>query len=229
LLDEEKELVRTADLVTVTAKTLERKWASQARRVLVAGNGADFDFFAERTRANDRLSEVPGPIIGYYGGLASWFDFDLVAAVARARPDWQFVIIGGTFDDEAVKLDGIANLMRIGHLPYKDLPEYLFHFDVCLIPFRVNDITKATDPIKLYEYLSVGKPVVTTPLPEIAHHGDYVYISRDPQEFLVNVERALAESDPSLAERRINAARANTWQARVDAMRAAFADLCVSK
>ena len=214
LLVEEERLVRTADLVTVTAALLEQKWSGVARRCVLARNGVDFDFFARNCVPNGILEGVRRPIVGYYGALADWVDLELIAAVARRRPDWNFVLLGDVFVKDLCGLDALPNVQLLGRRPYQEMPKYLYHFDVCLVPFKLNDVTHAVDPVKFYEYISAGKPVVAVPLKEMAIYGDYAYFATGPDEFVAGIESALAENDPALWNRRVALARDNDWAER---------------
>jgi glycosyltransferase involved in cell wall biosynthesis len=102
------------------------------------------------------------------------------------------VLLGGTFDVDVSRLRGLPNVQLLGQQPYETMPQYLFHFDACIIPFKINPITEATDPVKLYEYLSGGKPVISVKLPELAPYRDYVYLADDAAEFAAKLDQALA-------------------------------------
>jgi glycosyltransferase involved in cell wall biosynthesis len=172
LLVEEERLVRVADLVTVTAALLEQKWKGVARNCMLVRNGVDFDFFARHCTPNGILEGIKRPIVGYYGALADWVDLELIAGVARRRPDWNFVLLGDIFVKDLAGLDALPNVQLLGRRPYQEMPKYLYHFDVCLVPFKLNDVTHAVDPVKFYEYISAGKPVVAVPLKEMEIYGD---------------------------------------------------------
>jgi GT2 family glycosyltransferase len=125
------------------------------------------------------------------------------------------VLIGQVFGRDISKLEALENVRLLGNKPYADIPSYLYDFDACLIPFLLNQVTKATDPVKLYEYLSLGKPVIATDMAELSQCGDLLYIGKDAGEFARHLDTALAERDPDLVQRRIEFARANTWTSRV--------------
>jgi GT2 family glycosyltransferase len=110
----------------------------------------------------------------------------------------------------------------LGEKHYRELPGYLRGFDVCTLPFRMNRLTKAVDPVKMYEYFSQGKPVVSTPLPELAPLAELLYFARGPEEFAAQIDRAVAEKDGSLARKRIAFASENTWRRRFDEIDAAI-------
>ena len=117
-----------------------------------------------------------------------------------------------------------------GELPYEQLPHELAGFEAAMIPFRVSDLTRATNPLKLYEYFAQGKPVVSTGLPEVERYGDLVYIARDVSDFARQIGYATAENDPDLRARRLRVAREETWEARVKQVEAiASAEVSASR
>jgi GT2 family glycosyltransferase/glycosyltransferase involved in cell wall biosynthesis len=214
LLDAERSLVERADLVTVTGSLLEAKWKGQAKRCVVVRNAVDFAYFSQRCVPNRLLESHPHPILGYYGALAEWVDFALLADVARQRPDWNLVLVGDQFVPNLEGLEALPNVYLVGRQPYETMPHYLYHFDVCLIPFKLDTVTHAVDPVKFYEYISVGKPVVAVPLKEMQIYSAFAYFAEGAKGFIARIEEALGESDPNLRSERIAFARANDWQDR---------------
>jgi GT2 family glycosyltransferase/glycosyltransferase involved in cell wall biosynthesis len=214
ILTQEKHLVQQSEATIVTATVLKEKWAAQAAQCHLIRNGVDFDFFAAHTRPNNVLAAVAHPIIGYYGALAEWVDFELIYYLAKQRPHWNFVLVGDIFVDQLGGLETLNNVHLPGRRPYSEMPYYLYQFDVCLIPFKLNKVTQAVDPVKLYEYLSCGKPIVATPLHEIQIYADYLYLADKQEAFLEQVERALAETDVTLMANRIALAKTNDWRHR---------------
>ena len=214
-VSEEKHLVRETDVLVVTGAELEKKFEAQGLHPVLARNGADYPFFAKAS-ANHLLDGVPRPIIGYFGAIADWIDLDLVYEVARSRPQYSFVLIGQVFGRDVKALESLRNVRLLGNKPYIEIPAYLYGFDVCLIPFLLNQVTKATDPVKLYEYFSLGKPVVATDMKELGQCGDLIYIGHSAEDFAAEVDQAVGEKSPDLVQRRIEFAKANTWASRVD-------------
>jgi GT2 family glycosyltransferase/glycosyltransferase involved in cell wall biosynthesis len=223
LLVAEERLVAEADLVTVSARRLLEKWHGHNTRVELVRNATNFDHFAA-VPAERFLDDVKRPIVGYFGAIAAWFDVELLAHVASARPHCSFVVIGGVFDVDVDSLKQLPNVHLLGQQPYARMPAYLHDFDVCIIPFVVNEITAATDPVKFYEYISLGKPVVSTHMPELEPFADLLYLADDQDDFLRKLDLALAEDDDALRTRRIEVARANTWPARAAATLTAIRD-----
>jgi GT2 family glycosyltransferase len=148
--------------------------------------------------------------------LADWFDADLVSYVASQRPSYTFVLVGGVFSPEIAQLQNRPNVKLLGQQPYETMPQYVYDFDVCIIPFKVNSITAATDPVKLYEYLAAGKPIVTTALPELAPYRDFVLMAETHGEFLRQLDKAIVQDDPTQIPLRKALARDNTWAVRYE-------------
>ena len=220
---EEVPLAEECDVLAVTAARLQEKFADRGLEPVLVRNGADFEFF----RTAEPLPELSGmrhPIIGYFGAIADWIDLDLVYEVAKSRPDYSFVLAGQVFSRDTSALQSLPNVRLLGSRPYEQMPSLLAGFDVCMIPFLLNQVTHATDPVKLYEYLSQGKPVVATDMSELRAWSDFVYLARGSEEFAAQLDVAVAESDPALRARRIEFARTNSWPARVADLDKAIAD-----
>lgn len=216
-LKAEKLLVQNCDLLVVTAQRLFDKWSQPQRPIVLARNAADYDFYARRCLPNNLLDELSGighPIIGYYGAIADWFDVDLLAEVAQLRPQYTFILLGGVFDTDVTRLRESPNVRLLGQQPYETMPQYLYHFDACIIPFKINPITEATDPVKLYEYFSGGKPVVSVNLPELKLYQDHIYIAEDAADFATKLDTAVSENDSALTANRKTLASQHTWSAR---------------
>ena len=220
----EQRLVRECDLLVVTAQRLYDKWKDSGRPVVLARNGVDLEFYKERYQPNNLLKGVAHPIVGYFGAIADWFDLELMTHVARERPQYTFVLLGGVFDVDTSELTRLPNVRLLFQQPYETMPQYLYHFDVCLIPFKVNETTEATDPVKVYEYLSAGKPVVSVSLSEIEPLRDLLYLAGNREEFLVQLDKAVAEHDSEVVERRRDFAARNTWPMRYQTIAAGLRD-----
>ncbi len=220
-LAEERLLAKESDILVVTSQEFLERQQTAGLKPVLARNGADFDFFAS-PRPTDLLAGIPKPIVGYYGAIADWFDLELVIKLAQSRPQYSFVLIGQVHGVDVSKLAALPNVRLLGEKNYREIPLYLSHFNVCLIPFRLNNLTKGVDPVKMYEYFSQGKPVIATDMAELAQSTDLLYIGKDTAGFANKVDQAIQENDPQLQKRRIAYAAANTWSARVATMDAAI-------
>jgi GT2 family glycosyltransferase/glycosyltransferase involved in cell wall biosynthesis len=217
LVGEERELLAQADLVVASSARLEANVRAHSERVLVVRNACDYEHFAiESTARNTR------PLIGYYGAIADWFDSALVADLAERRPDWDFVLVGSTYRADVSRLARLPNVSLPGEQPYDAIPHWLARFDVAIIPFQRTSLTEATNPVKVYEMLAGGKPVVSVPIPEVAAMAPLVRLASDAAEFEREIEAALAE-DAGVADERRAFARQHTWERRVEVLRRATA------
>lgn len=216
MLEEEADLVARSDMTVATAKALYEKLLPTARRVVTIPNAGDYEHFhSSRPR---QLDGVARPIIGYYGAIAEWFDVDLIIEAAKDEPSWYFVLIGGIHGAEVSGLEALDNVHLLGEIPYRELPGYLHAFDVALIPFKISSLTLATNPVKFYEYLSAGKPVVAVDLPELRPYSDYYYPVRSSTEFVPQIRKALSEDSVGKKRQRSLFACENTWQGRQEVL-----------
>jgi len=213
MLNYEKDLVKKSDLVLASSKALFEKCKRDSHNVLLLPNAADFDHF-NKSRDIDPLPEIKGPIIGYYGAISEWFDSALIIQAAQTHPDWQFVLIGDTFGAQLSLLPSLTNVHLLGEIPYQDLPKYLKRFDVACIPFKITNLTLSTNPVKFYEYLSAGKPVVSSALPELIPFTDYVSLANSPNEFESQIKLALTEQSEEKIQSRVKFAKDNSWKDR---------------
>jgi len=234
---DEADLCRRANLVVTTSATLlEAKQRLNPNTILVP-HGVDYDHFSKalsnHTPDPPDIAGIPRPRLGFFGLIRDWLDLDLLAEVARRRPDWHIVMIG----DSTMNLSPyrpLPNLHFLGRKPYEDLPAYCRAFDVGLIPFKLNELTRAANPIKLREYLAAGLPVVSTPLPEATSYGNLVRTAEGPCDFMQAIEAELslllpcavrcaadaaqapvAARDTLASEARSAAVKNETWPARL--------------
>ncbi|MEZ5355001.1 MAG: glycosyltransferase [Bryobacteraceae bacterium] len=212
VLADERKLIGETDVFVVTSRAFAERHKENQPPPLLAPNGADFDFFHQGESAG-WLSTKPRPIIGYFGAISTWFDVELMTAVVKLRPSYSFIFIGQVHEVDPAEMRAAPNAEFLGERNYRELPSYLADFDVCLIPFRINKVVEGVDPVKMYEYFSQGKPVVATPMRELEHLHDILYLAGTPEEFAQALDRALSEP-PGLASKRIDFAKKNTWAAR---------------
>lgn len=207
----EKELVCCADAV-VTSSSYLHEQVAELRESTIVRNGAEVDFFS--TEPIVRADFGCAPVIGYYGAIAEWFDIDLVYHVATSRPEWRIVLVGSTAGAEIEKLKDLPNIDLVGEVPYRRITEYLYTFDCCLIPFKVVELIKATNPVKIYEYFAAGKPVVATRIPELELvPRDLVRLADGEEDFLSQISLALSE-DQDLSLKRKLWATNHSWMKR---------------
>ena len=222
----EKTVAAQVDVVLATADILYNKFKTYNARTFLIKNGVDLSRYQNITPPSDRVLrnkvEAAGPakIIGYQGGIASWFDFDLMDYVIRKNPDFIF-LFAGMVDVRSRRDFGriihYRNVLHLGTVNPEVLPWVLVRFDVGIIPFKINDLIRATNPIKLYEYLAAGKPVVATPMLEVMRYEakGIVATAEEPEAFSRSLrEMAALSEDPSSRQERLMIARDNSWDAR---------------
>jgi glycosyltransferase involved in cell wall biosynthesis len=225
IIEAERQIASSADVVFTTAMELYERMRTSNRHTVLLPNAADYPHFsvaAAQLEIPDDLRSFHKPLIGYIGEVASWFDLDIVRQVALHRRDWTIIIIGPVHVGAAYSLRRFPNVHFLGVKPYADLPAYLSQFDVCLLPFKIDALTSSVNPIKLYEYLAAGKPVVSTPLREVLPFRGLVRIA-DRKSFPRAVESALDQSDESMTQERQELAMCNTWDQRIEQILAAIA------
>lgn len=231
LIEIEKKMLRESDLVVVTSTWLENYACNYNRNCTVIRNASEFDHFA--APPPECFSDSRGrKIIGYYGAIAEWFDLDLIRGIAQAEPDALILLVGNDTIAAAEAVKTIPNIVFTGEVPYHRLPYYLHAFDVCLLPFRVSPLTLATNPVKVYEYLAAGKPVVCTDLPEIAQFGDLVYRAATHDSFIRIVSNCLhsvTAVDNTVFQQRQEFAREQTWNHRVSTLTEAIQAISLPK
>jgi glycosyltransferase involved in cell wall biosynthesis len=163
---------------------------------------------------------IPEPRLVYAGLIGARLDLDLLTALAERRPDWSLVLIGEIdtrgVEDKLAYLQRLVNVYFLGLKPASAVPSYLLACQVCLLPYRRSEESHHIDPLKLYEGLASGKPIVSSPIPAAELYGDLVWLASDTYEFEVAVQQALVEQDDEIVARRRAAAAANTWETRVE-------------
>jgi glycosyltransferase involved in cell wall biosynthesis len=191
----ERRLMQKADaVITSSAPLLEDKRRYNPNAYLVT-HGVEVEHFRKAcdpaTVVPEEIAHLPKPVIGFYGLIADWVDLPLIRRLALARPEWSYVLIGKA-DTELDVLQGLPNVHILGRREYTDLPAYCKGFDVAILPFVDNALTRAANPLKLREYLAAGLPVVTTDLPETRRLQDWLHFGRTDADYLAAITGILA-------------------------------------
>jgi glycosyltransferase involved in cell wall biosynthesis len=215
----EREVLRRADLVIVTAPGLHESKRALARRIEIVPNGVDVEHFGEASQPGAQpapaVAALPRPVVGYIGAIQYWVDFDLISHAARAHPDWSFALVGNVEPLARVdKVRGLANVHFLGRQPYADMPRFVAGFDACINPYILDGVAENVDPLKLYDYLASGKPIVSVDIPAARRFAGLMALTHSAEEFTAALESALHE--PGDAAARLQAAAGHSWEARFE-------------
>lgn len=219
-------LMKEANLTLASADKLYENAKPYAKNLLLCENAGDYNFFSEQK--NSEISPLIQhsvknykTVLGYYGCLAYWFDYETILWSASKRKDWLFILVGHIFDESAETMllnKKTDNILYIPAQPYKSLPTFLSAFDIALVPFVINDVTLATSPVKIFEYMAAGKAILSADLPEIRKYKS-VHHYKDREDFICKVEEIMAHKNHqdyiALLDKE---ARDNTWESRVESI-----------
>ncbi len=213
LIEAERKLIEASDDVAATSAGLA-EYIRNTRSCHLIRNGCEYMRFSQVSR----VKSPARPIIGYVGAVSEWFDGQLLFEAARAKPEWQFDVYGATVGADISSARALPNVNFFGEIPYESVPSVIAHFDVCMIPFRIIPLTLATNPVKVYEYLAGGRPVVSSLLPELVGMEDVdVFCTGSTADFIAKIELALDRSGQAERIRlRQEFAQINDWSRRVD-------------
>jgi len=206
-----------ADLTIFVNKSLYDEEFYQCRRALYLDHGVDFELFASAhldSSIPDDIKCIQKPIVGYFGGVADHkVDVELIRKLVKLLPELSFVFVGEVPRNYRELLTG-KNVWFLGQKPYEQIPHYGKCFDIAIFPWRVSRWTKAANPIKLKEYLALGKPVVSTPFTELQKYRDVVYQAKTPEDFAQVIEKALAEDNDKRIVARRKMVMNTTWDSK---------------
>lgn len=218
---EEERILKKADIVfTVSIPLFESKRTVNSNTHYLPLAADFFQFnqaMSDRTKIPEDIEKIVRPKIGFIGSIvANKVDLDLIYFMGHSRPGWSFIFVGPI--SKSVNISRFSRLDNIHFLGYKklhQLPGYLKDFDVAIIPYLLNEVTKGVSPLKLYEYLAAGKPVVSTNIPEAYPLKEVIKIADNKDAFISNIEYLLKNDTKEDVQKRLDVARQNTWNKRV--------------
>lgn len=239
MLKSERSIIEISDVIFAQGPQLAERCSRGGKKAEIFPFGVNLNRFTKNngqgngslvkkrtTGGNDDatafMSALPRPVIGYVGGIHRFIDVEMLAAMARARPEWSWVLVGPIqISPRALKL--IPNIHLAGPKSHEELPDYISGFDVGIVPYLFNSYTATVVPTKINEYLAMGKPVVSSDLPEVRtfndKHGVLFTSPNRPAEFVASIERALlAPVEEAVINHRLTVAALNDWEGRFERM-----------
>jgi len=208
----ENKLADKVDSIIYTAKSLAPYLSKYGNKLVYIPNGVDIEHFLKSDKTMPKeLKNVPRPIAIYVGAIDEWFGFDFLLEVVQKCRDMSFVLIGNAKIDIS-KLRKQRNVYYLGKRNYSEIPKYIYNSDVGIITFDIqHPVVESVNPLKLYEYMACGLPVVATKWKELELINSPAYLAEDPDDFVNGLKNALQEKDKS---KYIEFAKNNTWVER---------------
>ncbi|BDT59288.1 glycosyl transferase [Massilia varians] len=216
LLQRESALLNMADVVFTGGPSLYQSKRDRHANAHCFSSSVDAKHFRQaqdRAISHPDQAHIPHPRLGFYGVIDERLDVDLVSKMADAHPEWQIVMVGPVVKIDPATLPKQPNVHYMGQRSYDQLPKFLAGWDVCLLPFAMNDSTKFISPTKVLEYMAAELPAVSTPITDVkVPYGDVVAVAATPEEFIAACERqlALGEAERQAMAKRMREVVANT-------------------
>lgn len=234
LIQRERQLLSVADVVFAGGRKMHESKSRYNRNCHFYGCGVDVAHFGQARSSSTPvpadIRDLKGPILGYFGVVDERMDYELVQQLADADPSWNIVVIGPFTKIDIKDLPQRANIHWLGGRDYAQLPAYTKAFDVCLMPFALNEATEYINPTKALEYMATAKPIVSSAVPDVvSNFNRVVHIARSHNDFIALCRKALAEPDQEAISRGLKMAQQNTWDAIVTKMEGHIDDVLVQR
>lgn len=219
----EEHLMKECDIIFVQGEYFKNRCLRYNRNVLIFPFGVNIDVFEnfkkEGPSIPEDLRDIRHPIVGYIGGVHRHVDFNLIKDIALTHPEWSIVIVG-PIQVSASEIKELKNVHLLGKKDFSQLPAYVNQFDVCIVPYLLTEYTKTVYPTKINEYHIMGKPVISTNLPEVvaSDENGLVSIAKDAKDFVEKIQNALLNNNDDLVQARICSAKNNSWDNRIEQM-----------
>ncbi len=215
----EDEIIKNSNLVVTTSHSLFESKSKNHNNVSFSPNAAEVEWFNkvvhDESIETPKLFDNNNPVVGYIGAIREWLDLELIRSAVSQKPEWNFLFIGPVNTDVS-NLKSFPNVQFTGYKDYSELPKYLKLMDVTVVPFKLIKLIEHTNPIKIYEYLAAGKPVVATNFPEAAHFGSFVKTASNTEEFILKISECFNENSKEEINKRLEFASNNSWDKRAE-------------
>jgi len=211
---------RNADIIFTVSKEMKKVFKTN-KNVHWVPNGIDIGHFnkKEADKGLKDINKIKPPIIGYVGIIQNRLDVKLIEYLVEKNPKKSFVFIGSIWPDINIsKLKKFKNVHFLGYKKYNQMPMYISKFSIAIIPHKINKFTESMNPMKLYEYMAAGKPIVSTKIAGVGEFKDFVDVAENKKEFHDKINKAICEINPQIEEKRKVMLSKHTWEVRVDKM-----------
>jgi glycosyltransferase involved in cell wall biosynthesis len=215
----ERLVTELSDVIICVSRRLYEDKQSENVNCLYLPHGVDFFRFrkAEENRCRyERIQDIPKPIAGYFGTMTAHNDIDLLFHCASNLPNVSFVLAGQITGGDYSELAKLPNVHLLGKIPYEQIPDLCADFDVCMLQWKMSDWIRSCNPLKLFEYMASGKPIVSVDIEEVRQYRDIVSIAASPEEFRQALLWELQHDTPQRREKRIDTAKDHDWERHVE-------------
>ncbi|MFH1426651.1 MAG: glycosyltransferase [Candidatus Kerfeldbacteria bacterium] len=215
-----KTIQRDADIIFTVSEGLV-DFFNKSEKAFFVPNGVDAFHFSAGVCNTALIPDTKGPIVGYHGIIQDRINFSVIDFISDKLPDHQFVIAGPVWksvEDSVKRLGKKPNVNFINQIPYEELPNLIQCFDVAIIPHKVDALTQSMNPLKIYEYLAAGKPIVASPIAGADQFQDLIKLAVSPEEFTVKIQKAIELDSQELIDRRKSMAKMHSWTQRIHTM-----------
>jgi len=221
----EKRILKKCDVVFAQGEKIKKKCSEYNKNVSIFPFGVNIDNFVNKDFDHSEIPKeilfIPKPLIGYIGGIHQHIDFKLLKDLINRNQKWSFVFVG-PIQTNIKALEIYKNAFFLGQKEFSELPKYLSQFDVCLIPYNVSQYTDTVYPTKLNEYFAMGKPVISTPLPEVVEfnkrNNHAVFLASTVEEHEAEINKVLREEREEKKKERIEIAKNHSWSKTIEKM-----------
>ncbi|RAS98509.1 hypothetical protein A6E25_22455 [Bacillus cereus] len=222
ITEKEKKLITNSNLCLVTSTALKDKihGISKEVEILKLPNGVEFNLYNTTAKIagdipND-ISNIKGVKIGFVGAIGNWIDFDIIHYAANRMKDFHFIFVGPVTSAEHEKISNLKNVYFVGTKSRNDVPKYIKNFDVCIVPFKRIDRLDTINSNKFYQYMALGKPIVSVDMKEARCLSDYILTYESQEDFVKEIKYAMASDTKEKQEQRIAYAKRNSWINRAE-------------
>ncbi len=216
----EKQICDKSDLVICVSKELYAMKRTERENVFYMPHGVDFDLFQQASQRTDKkleeLSDIRGPVAGYFGTLTAHNDIEMLLWCARNLPDVSFVLAGQITGGDYSELKKLGNVYFLGRIPYEKIPQLCAGFNVCMLQWKMGKWIESCNPLKMFEYMASGRPIVSVPIKEAMQYSEIISIAHNKEEFCKAIRWELQNDTVERSRRRIEIAGNHSWDNHIE-------------